>query len=136
LKERKKKGTISRYFSLERGDIRMNAIVEKLEKSMLRTDIPVFKPGDTIKVHVRVKEGEKERTQLYEGIVIARRASGMRETITVRRNSYGIGVERVFPLNSAVVEKIDVLRRGRARRAKLFFLRELSGKKARIKEIK
>ena len=114
----------------------MNAIVEKLEKSMLRTDIPVFKPGDAIKVHVRVKEGEKERTQLYEGIVIARRASGMRETITVRRNSYGIGVERVFPLNSAVVEKIDVLRRGRARRAKLFFLRELSGKKARIKEIK
>ena len=114
----------------------MNAIVEKLEKSMLRTDIPVFKPGDTIKVHVRVKEGEKERTQLYEGIVIARRASGMRETITVRRNSYGIGVERVFPLYSAVVEKIDVLRRGRARRAKLFFLRELSGKKARIKEIK
>ena len=114
----------------------MNAIVEKLKKSMLRTDIPVFKPGDTIKVHVRVKEGEKERTQLYEGIVIARRASGMRETITVRRNSYGIGVERVFPLNSAVVEKIDVLRRGRARRAKLFFLRELSGKKARIKEIK
>ena len=93
----------------------MNAIVEKLEKSMLRTDIPVFKPGDTIKVHVRVKEGEKERTQLYEGIVIARRASGMRETITVRRNSYGIGVERVITLNSAVGEKIDVLRRGRAR---------------------
>ena len=114
----------------------MNAIVEKLEKSMLRTDIPVFKPGDTIKVHVRVNEGAEERPQLYVGIVIARRASGMRETITVRRNSYGIGVERVFPLNSAVVEKIDVLRRGRARRAKLFFLRELSGKKARIKEIK
>ena len=110
--------------------------LDDLDAQSKRDDLPEFRPGDTIKVHVRVKEGEKERTQLYEGIVIARRASGMRETITVRRNSYGIGVERVFPLNSAVVEKIDVLRRGRARRAKLFFLRELSGKKARIKEIK
>ncbi len=110
------------------------SVVEKIEKEYLRKDIPEFNIGDTVKVSVKVKEGEKERTQIYEGVVIGRKGSGTRETFTVRRVSYGIGVERIFPLHSKVVEDIKVIRRGKVRRSKLYYLRKLSGKKARIKE--
>jgi large subunit ribosomal protein L19 len=110
------------------------SIVENIENGYLREDVPEFNIGDTIRVSVKVKEGEKERTQIYEGVVIGRKGSGTRETFTVRRVSYGIGVERIFPLHSKVVENIKVVRRGIVRRSKLYYLRKLSGKKARIKE--
>jgi large subunit ribosomal protein L19 len=110
------------------------SIVENIENGYLREDVPEFNIGDTVRVSVKVKEGEKERTQIYEGVVIGRRGSGTRETFTVRRVSYGIGVERIFPLHSKVVENIKVIRRGIVRRSKLYYLRKLSGKKARIKE--
>ncbi len=110
------------------------SIVEKIENEYLRKDVPEFNIGDTVRVSVKVKEGEKERTQIYEGVVIGRKGSGTRETFTVRRVSYGIGVERIFPLHSKVVENIKVIRRGIVRRSKLYYLRKLSGKKARIKE--
>ncbi|NLW16873.1 MAG: 50S ribosomal protein L19 [Firmicutes bacterium] len=109
-------------------------ILRTLEQSQLRTDIPDFKPGDTVRVHVKVVEGARERIQVFEGVVIARRGGGIRETFTVRRVSYGIGVERVFPLHSPRVAKIEVVRHGRVRRAKLYYLRNLRGKAARIKE--
>jgi len=110
------------------------SVVENIENGYLREDVPEFNIGDTIRVSVKVKEGEKERTQIYEGVVIGRKGSGTRETFTVRRVSYGIGVERIFPLHSKVVENIKVVRRGIVRRSKLYYLRKLSGKKARIKE--
>ena len=100
----------------------------------LRTDIPAFDPGDTVRVMVRVREGDKERLQAFEGLVIARRGGGVGETFTVRKVSAGIGVERVFPLHSPTIASIDVVRRGRVRRAKLYYLRALSGKAARIRE--
>ena len=100
----------------------------------LRTDIPAFDPGDTVRVMVRVREGDKERLQAFEGLVIARRGGGISETFTVRKVSAGIGVERVFPLHSPTIASIDVVRRGRVRRAKLYYLRALSGKAARIRE--
>ena len=100
----------------------------------LKTDIPAFGPGDTLKVMVRVREGDKERLQAFQGVVIARKGSGTREMFTVRKISGGIGVERIFPLNAPVVDKIEVLRRGRVRRAKLYYLRGLRGKAARIDE--
>jgi large subunit ribosomal protein L19 len=109
-------------------------ILQTLEQSQLRTDIPDFKPGDTVRVHVKVVEGSRERIQVFEGVVIARRGGGIRESFTVRRVSYGIGVERVFPLHSPRVAKIEVVRRGRVRRAKLYYLRNLTGKAARIKD--
>ena len=109
-------------------------IVGKIEKEYLRKEVPEFNIGDTVRVSVKVKEGEKERTQIYEGVVIGRKGSGTRETFTVRRVSYGIGVERIFPIHSKVVEDIKVVRRGIVRRSKLYYLRNLSGKKARIKE--
>ncbi|HHW99312.1 MAG TPA: 50S ribosomal protein L19 [Firmicutes bacterium] len=109
-------------------------ILQTLEQSQLRTDIPDFKPGDTVRVHVKVEEGSRERIQVFEGVVIARRGGGIRESFTVRRVSYGIGVERVFPLHSPRVAKIEVVRRGRVRRAKLYYLRNLTGKAARIKD--
>lgn len=106
-----------------------------IEKSYLRTDIPEFIPGDTVRVHVRIKESEsKERLQAFEGIVIARSGSGVRETITVRKSSFGIGVERIFPLNATIIGHIEVIKRGRVRRAKLYYLRALRGKAARIRE--
>jgi large subunit ribosomal protein L19 len=95
---------------------------------------PAFDPGDTVRVHVRIKEGDKERIQVFEGVVIARKHSGVRETITVRKISFSIGVERIFPLHSPVIEKIEVAKRGRVRRAKLYYLRNLRGKAARIRE--
>ena len=104
------------------------------EKSSLRGDIPTFSPGDTVKVHVKVKEGEKERIQVFQGLVIARQGGGVRETFTVRKISQGIGVERTLPVHSPVLEKIEVERHGQVRRAKLYYLRSLRGKAARIAE--
>lgn len=112
----------------------MSDILREAEKSSLRTGRPQFSPGDSVKVHVKVKEGEKERIQVFAGIVIARRGGGSRETFTVRKISGGVGVERVFPLHSPMVERVEVDRRGEVRRAKLYYLRDLKGKAARIEE--
>jgi len=113
----------------------MNTVlIDKIEKNQLRTNVPDFEPGDTVRVHVRIKEGDKERLQVYEGVVIARKHGGVRETITVRKTSFGIGVERIFPLHATIIDHIDVVKRGRVRRAKLYYLRNLRGKAARIRE--
>lgn len=109
-------------------------ILDQLEQKGLRANIPDFEPGDTVRVHVRIKEGDKERLQVFEGVVIARKHGGVRETITVRKTSFGIGVERIFPLHATIVDHIDVIKRGRVRRAKLYYLRSLRGKAARIRE--
>lgn len=111
-------------------------IIETLEKEQLRTDIPEFRPGDTVKLSVRVVEGTRERVQAYEGVVISRSGSGVKEMFTVRRISYGVGVERTFPVHSPRLAKIEVLRKGHVRRAKLYYLRDLTGKAARITERK
>jgi len=108
--------------------------IEFIEREHVRTDLPDFKAGDTVRVHVKIVEGEKERTQIFQGVVISKRKGGTRATFTVRKVSYGIGVERVFPLYSPRVEKIEVVSRGKVRRAKLYYLRKLRGKAARIKE--
>ncbi len=105
-----------------------------LAQEGLRTDIPAFEPGDTVKVMVRVREGDKERLQAFEGLVIAKRGGGIDETFTVRKVSAGVGVERIFPLHSPAFATLEVVRRGRVRRAKLYYLRKLSGKAARIRE--
>src|SRR5690606_9614245 len=112
----------------------MANIIEKLEAEALKSDIPDFAPGDTVIVQVRVKEGNRERLQAYEGVVVARRNRGLNSSFTVRKISHGEGVERVFPLHSPTVAEIKVKRRGDVRRAKLYFLRERSGKSARIRE--
>lgn len=109
-------------------------VVKLIEESQMRKDIPSFGPGDHVRVHYKVVEGGRERIQAFEGVVIKRQRGGVRETFTVRRVAYGVGVERTFPLHSPRIEKIDVLRKGRVRRAKLFYLRGLSGKEARIAE--
>jgi large subunit ribosomal protein L19 len=111
-----------------------NPLVSKFIQKNLRTDLPVFRPGDTIKVHVKIKEGDKERLQVFEGVLIARNNTGMGETITVRKVSFGQGVERIFPVNARIVDHIDVVRTGKVRRAKLYYLRGLKGKAARLKE--
>ena len=108
--------------------------LDNVEKTQLRENIPAFQSGDTVKVHVRIQEGNKERLQIFEGIVIARKHGGSRESITVRKVSFGVGVERIFPLHATVIDHIDVVRRGKVRRAKLYYLRDLRGKAARIKE--
>jgi large subunit ribosomal protein L19 len=108
--------------------------LRQLEKEQMKENIPVFGPGDTVRVHVKVREGEKERIQVFEGVVIGRRGGGLRETFTVRKISYSIGVERVFPVHSPSVDHIDVIRHGKVRRAKLYYLRALKGKAARIEE--
>jgi len=105
-----------------------------VDRDSLRHDIPAFAPGDNLKVHVRVVEGTKERVQIFQGDVIARSGSGVRETFTVRKLSYGVGVERIFPVHSPVIQRIEVTRRGNVRRAKLYYLRDLRGKAAKIKE--
>ncbi|MGA2410252.1 MAG: 50S ribosomal protein L19 [Candidatus Binataceae bacterium] len=110
----------------------MNSVIQKLEERDLRTDLPLFRVGDTLRLHVKVVEGEKERIQTFEGIVIKMNRGGNRATFTVRKISYGIGVERIFPLHSPRIDKIQVLSRGKVRRAKLYYLRELSGKAARV----
>lgn len=112
----------------------MSDILLDVEKASLRRDVPSFAPGDSVRVHVKVREGEKERIQVFAGIVIARRSGGARETLTVRKISSGIGVERIFPLHSPVIDKIEVERKGAVRRAKLYYLRERRGKAARIGE--
>ena len=111
-------------------------IIDQIEKEQLRSDITSFNIGDTVRVMVKVKEGDKERIQAYEGVVIARRGKGIRETFTVRRVSFGIGVERTFPINSPRIDKIIVVRKGKVRRAKIYYIRDLSGKAAKVKEIK
>ena len=105
-----------------------------VEQPFLRSDIPDFRPGDTVKVHVRVVEGTRERVQVFQGVVIRRQNGGLRETFTVRKISFGVGVERTFPLHSPSIAKLEIVSRGRVRRAKLYYLRDLRGKKARIKE--
>ncbi len=109
-------------------------LIREVTQQYLKTDIPDFRPGDNLKVHVRLKEGEKERIQIFEGLVIARKHGGVSETFTVRKISSGIGVERTFPINSPSVAKVEVTRRGRVRRAKLYYIRGLRGKAARIRE--
>src|SRR5437763_4281812 len=111
-----------------------NALLAKFTEKNKRTDLPVFRPGDTIKVHVKIKEGDKERLQAFEGTVIARNNSGMGESITVRKVSFGQGVERIFPMNARVIDHIDIIRTGRVRRAKLYYLRGLRGKAARLRQ--
>ncbi len=119
---------------LRRGREAVSNTLDFLEKEQMRADVPEFAPGDTVRVHMRIVEGEKMRVQIFEGPVIARRGGGLRESFTVRKVSYGIGVERTFPLHSPRIEKIEVIRLGKVRRAKLYYLRELRGRKARIKE--
>jgi len=109
---------------------------DHIEKEQLKTDIPVFKSGDTVRIHVKVREGDKERIQVFQGTVIARKHGGIRETVTVRKISSGIGVERIFPLHSPIIDKIEVVQEGKVRRAKLYYLRDLKGKKARITELR
>ncbi len=111
----------------------MMGVMEDIEKGFIRTDIPEFGPGDTLLVKVRIKEGDKERLQPFEGVVIKKRGSGIRGTFTMRKISYGVGVERIFPVNSPMLESVKVLTKGKVRRAKLYYLRELKGKAARIK---
>lgn len=108
--------------------------VDVVEKSYLRDDLPEFWPGDTVRVHVRVVEGTRSRIQAFEGVVLGRRGGGLRETFTVRKVSFGVGVERTFPVHTPVIDHLEVLRRGKVRRAKLYYLRERKGKKARIRE--
>ena len=114
----------------------MHKLIEEITKEQLRNDLPKFRAGDTVRVHVKVVEGTRERIQLFEGVVIRRRGGGISETFTVRKISYGVGVERTFPVHTPRIAKIDVVRRGKVRRAKLYYLRELRGKAARIKEIR
>lgn len=111
-------------------------IIDQIEKEQLRSDLASFNIGDTVRVMVKVKEGDKERIQAYEGVVIAKKGSSIRETFTVRRVSFGIGVERTFPLHSPKIDKIIVVRKGKVRRAKIYYIRDLSGKAAKVKEIR
>lgn len=112
----------------------MHTAIQELEKSQMRSDVPDFRPGDTLNVHVRVVEGNRSRIQVFKGVVIRRQGAGNRETFTVRKVSYGVGVERTFPVHSPSIDKIEVVTRGQVRRAKLYYLRNLRGKAARIKE--
>ncbi|MEC1260848.1 50S ribosomal protein L19 [Bacillus swezeyi] len=114
----------------------MQKLIQDITKEQLRTDLPAFRPGDTLRVHVKVVEGNRERIQVFEGVVIKRRGGGISETFTVRKISYGVGVERTFPLHTPKIAKIEVVRHGKVRRAKLYYLRDLRGKAARIKEIR
>ncbi len=112
----------------------MHTAIAELEQAQTRSDIPDFRPGDTLKVHVRVTEGNRSRIQVFQGVVIRRQGGGVRETFTVRKESYGVGVERTFPVHSPNIDHIEVVTRGDVRRAKLYYLRDLRGKKAKIKE--
>jgi len=112
----------------------MTSLLEKFTAKVQRKDLPEFNPGDTVRVHVKIKEGDKERLQAFEGVLIARNGMGMGESITVRKVSFGQGVERIFPVNARVIDHIDVVRTGRVRRAKLYYLRNLKGKAARLRE--
>ena len=114
----------------------MQKIIADITKDQLRSDHPDFRPGDTVRVHVKVVEGTRDRIQLYEGVVIGRRGVGISESFTVRKISYGVGVERTFPVHTPKIAQLEVTRRGKVRRAKLYYLRNLRGKAARIKEIR
>ncbi|WP_407887784.1 50S ribosomal protein L19 [Levilactobacillus sp. N40-8-2] len=114
--------------------MRQNTLIAKINQEQLRDDVPDFRAGDTVRIHARIVEGTRERIQLFEGVVIKRKGAGIQATYTVRKISNGVGVERIFPLHSPRVAKIDVIRQGRVRRAKLYYLRELNGKAARIPE--
>ena len=111
-------------------------IIRAIEQEQLKTDLPAFGPGDTVKVHIRIKEGKRERVQIFEGVVLKRQGGGLTEMFTVRKISFGVGVEKTFPVHSPSIEKIDVTRRGKVRRAKLNYLRDRVGKAAKIKEKK
>jgi large subunit ribosomal protein L19 len=108
--------------------------IKQLEREMMRLDLPDFAPGDTVKVHVKIKEGEKERIQVFQGVVISKRKGMANASFTVRKVSYGVGVERIFPLHSPVIERLEIITKGRVRRAKIYYLRKLRGKAARLKE--
>ncbi len=110
------------------------SIIDQIEREGMRKDVPDFEPGDTVRVHVKIVEGDKERIQVFEGVVLGRSGGGLRETFRVRKISYGVGVERIFPVHSPRVEKVEVSRKGRVRRAKLYYLRERKGKAAQVKE--
>ena len=110
--------------------------LDSVDAASLRSDIPAFRAGDTVKVHVKVSEGNKSRIQVFQGVVIARSGAGINETFTVRKVSYGVGVERIFPIHTPTVDKIELVSRGDVRRAKLYYLRELRGKKAKIRELR
>ena len=112
----------------------MHTLIQDIENAAKRSDVPDFRPGDTLKVHVRVTEGSRSRIQVFQGVVIRRQGGGSRETFTVRKVSYSVGVERTFPVNSPSIDKIELVTRGDVRRAKLYYLRDLRGKAARIKE--
>jgi large subunit ribosomal protein L19 len=115
-------------------DNSMSKLIDEIDQTSLRTDVPAFRPGDTVKVHVKVVEGNRSRIQVFTGVVIARSGDGVREAFTVRKVSFGVGVERTFPVHSPIIDKIEVDRRGDVRRAKLYYLRGLRGKAAKIKE--
>lgn len=119
---------------LSEGEENMNPLIEEITKEQLRSDIPDFRPGDTVRVHARIVEGSRERIQIFEGVVIKRRGAGISESYTVRKVSNGVGVERTFPVHSPRVAKIEVTRQGRVRRAKLYYIRDRHGKAARIQE--
>ncbi len=114
----------------------MHPLIREISLQQLRQDLPKFRPGDTVRVHVKVKEGARERVQMFEGVVIKRRGTAVSATFTVRKISYGVGVERTFPLHTPKIDKLEVVKRGKVRRAKLYYLRKLRGKAARIKEIR
>ncbi|MZQ75583.1 MAG: 50S ribosomal protein L19 [Peptoclostridium sp.] len=111
-------------------------IIRSIEQAQLKSDLPSFGAGDTVKVHIKVTEGKRERIQIFEGVVIKRQGGGNRETFTVRKISFGVGVEKIFPVHSPVIEKIEVTRKGKVRRAKIYYLRERTGKAAKVKEAK
>ena len=113
----------------------MNELIKSLEQEQLKNEVPNFGPGDTVRVHVKIKEGNRERVQAFEGTVIKKQNGGLRETFTVRRLAYGTGVEKTFPINAPMIQKIEVTRRGKVRRAKLFYLRDRVGKAAKVKEL-
>jgi len=124
------------YWIPVRGEETLMDTMQLLDREQMRTDIPQFKPGDTIKVHVRIREGDKERIQIFQGVVIRKRKGKINSTFTVRKISYGIGVERIFPLHSPMIDRIEVVSRGRVRRSRLYYLRKLRGKAARIRELR
>lgn len=109
-------------------------VIKQLEREQMRLDLPAFAPGDTVRVHVKIREGDKERIQVFQGVVIAKRKGGINATFTVRKVSYGVGVERIFPMHSPIIDKVEMVTRGRVRRAKIYYLRKLRGKAARIRE--
>jgi large subunit ribosomal protein L19 len=109
-------------------------VIKQLEREQMRMDMPAFSPGDTVRVHVKIREGDKQRIQVFQGVVISKRKGGINASFTVRKVSYGVGVERVFPMHSPIIDKVEIVTRGRVRRAKIYYLRKLRGKAARIRE--